>query len=218
MIIAALLIIGFVASVIAGIHKTMIDVKNKKSFSFAIFKFSGFLLMMLGLLGLLERLFISNSFGKHIPDNFEFPIERRATALLDANGKAYIPLESKSRIQVYDKNAKFQRGWHYETFGGKTKLWLIGDTVIRVATAREAKLFFYDTHGVLLKTEDYAPLSFSSFVEQSYVPFNYDTPLILLPFSTVLGNLGVVLLGMIMVNLADNIAKKFSKCVQANQK
>ncbi len=58
---------------------------------------------------------ITQGFG-FIGENFEWPIEYSEAVHRDRAGNYYVSHKSASRLQVYDKNKKFVKGWFYEHY------------------------------------------------------------------------------------------------------
>ncbi len=210
-IIPALILFVMLGSVLLRIRKLVTEIGKDRNPGLVVVGVLGLLMVVCGFLGFVGSSMLSSGLGKHLPGDLELPVERRAEALLDSRKNAYVPLEGKSRMQVYDGNGKFLRGWHYETFGGSAKLWLIGDTVIKVATARKQKLFFYSTRGELLESEDYLPLKYDAFAKPSFSTLERDTPLPLLPFATIAGSWMVGFLGMLLVGGSEYLQKSLRK-------
>jgi hypothetical protein len=115
------------------------------------FAFFGILLGAVGALGWL-------------PATFEWPIGKARNILIMADGKRVAANEAVDRIQIYDQNWKFLRGWFVNAYGGATKMGIKDGDKIEVLTARGNTRYVYDLNGSLLLKETYPRDQFGEFV------------------------------------------------------
>lgn len=94
---------------------------------------------------------------------WEWPVSSARGIIVMPDGKHVIPLKSAGRIQVYDPTWKFLRGWHVDAAGGTFILRLFDTDKVEVITARRAMRYVYDSGGVLLSEQTYAPQKYSDF-------------------------------------------------------
>ena len=74
-----------------------------------------------------------------------------------------VPHTPSGRVQVYDRNWKFVRGWHVDAGGGTFKLSASQADRVEAITARGQWHYVFDLSGKLLSKENYTPRSYSSF-------------------------------------------------------
>jgi len=102
-----------------------------------------------------------------LPPSFEWPVGRATGIVSLPDGTHIVPHTPSGRIQVYDRDWRFLRGWHVDAGGGTFKVNRIDPDRIEVVTARGQQRYVYTLDGNLLTTETYAPRSYSSFPESA---------------------------------------------------
>ncbi len=63
-----------------------------------------------------------------LPESFEWPVGKVQGALTGADGRVVVPHRPSGRIQIYDRNLVFQRGWFINAHGGTFRLSPVGRT------------------------------------------------------------------------------------------
>src|ERR1039457_4283315 len=71
-----------------------------------------------------------------LPDSFEWPVSYASGVISTKDRFFVVPHTPSSRVQVYDQNWKFVRGWHVDASGGTFKLISSDTNRIDVITAR----------------------------------------------------------------------------------
>jgi hypothetical protein len=98
---------------------------------------------------------VASAGGLDVLEPFEWPIGRTSKAVQTPSGIFVVPHEPSGRIQLYDGQRRFIRGWRIESGGGMFTLQAPTDDQIAVFTARGNRHFVYDLHGRLLTSTTY---------------------------------------------------------------
>ncbi|MBI1372441.1 MAG: hypothetical protein GC159_06730 [Phycisphaera sp.] len=121
--------------------------------------------MLLGGIGYFGSLSINNGSTDWLGDNVELPLGDLTDVEVDGDGHVYCALQGYHRVQVYDADGRFVRGWQVESQTGRFRMQL-GDTGhVEVATLRGDMLFVYDTNGKLLDARDGGHTAYFAFGE-----------------------------------------------------
>src|SRR5262249_29184513 len=123
-------------------------------------------------------------------------------AVVDPNGLIYCPSSPWGRIQLYDRDKRFIRGWPVQAFGGVFRLHIDAENHLEVATARRRMLYVFDREGRLLSTASYEPRSYSDFDHWRGIAVTLPTPFYLLPLTHPLFAWLVALAGMLTLKAA----------------
>lgn len=89
---------------------------------------------------------------KHIPSDFELPLGKLNSIAVDSDENVYLASENSRRVQVFDKNGKFIKGWFIEL--GRGNLGLNIDKNDNLEVYRGSNLYIYDSEGNYMKQED----------------------------------------------------------------
>ncbi len=112
-------------------------------------KILGGFLMMVGATGFFGAALASMGAFNWLPPSFEWPVGK-ATGVVSTEDHYYIvPHDPVSRIQVYDQNWKFVRGWSVSAGGGSLHVYITDTNHIHLL-ARRNKHLVYDLNGRLL--------------------------------------------------------------------
>lgn len=84
-----------------------------------------------------------------LPQSFEWPMGRPNGVITMRDGTHVVPHPPSGRVQIYDRDWRFVRGWHVER-GGDFTLEESGIDSFYVATARGSFLYLYRVSGDLL--------------------------------------------------------------------
>lgn len=101
-----------------------------------------------------------------LPGSFEWPVGNADGVVSMPDGTSVVPHTPSSRVQVYDQDWRFVRGWHVDAGGGTFKLLPAGDDRIDVITARGTWRYTYSLSGELIARVNYAPASYTSFPDR----------------------------------------------------
>lgn len=121
---------------------------------------------MLGLVGFLGSAASATGQLNWLPPSFEWPVGTVSNAVTTKDGLNIVPNVPSGRIQIYDADWKFLRGWPIEAGGGVFKLFLREEGRIHVATARGRRHLVYSLDGDLMSNSSCEPNSFNSFPDQ----------------------------------------------------
>jgi hypothetical protein len=122
----------------------------------------GGVLMAIGGLGFFGTALSASGGLRWLPSNFEWPVGFASGVLIMTDGKQVVPLTAAGRIQVYDSEWRFLRGWYVDAGAGIFKI-RPKDDKIEVITARGRMRYLYTIDGSLLSQDSYAPQSYADF-------------------------------------------------------
>jgi hypothetical protein len=88
-------------------------------------------------------------------ESSEWPLLGTEDAVENARGERFVPLVASARIQVYDREGKFVRGWSVPTAGGVFKLHVTKDDNLDVFAARGDRHLVFAADGTLLTDDHY---------------------------------------------------------------
>jgi hypothetical protein len=98
-----------------------------------------------------------------LPNSFEWPVGYTGGVISTGEGLHVVPHTPSGRIQVYDADWSFLRGWHVDADAGTFKLGAPGGGRIEVITARGQWQYVFDLDGRLISKSTYRPKSYDSF-------------------------------------------------------
>ncbi len=133
-----------------------------------------------------------------LPSSFEWPVGEAKGALKRADGFLVVPHIPSGRIQIYNGDLEFQRGWYVQASGGKFKLAPINHETFYVYTTRGNKTLVYDIYGSLLPSEKYEKGT-QSRLTKARVNVEIPTPLYLKVFVHPLASWIVAAVGMLLL-------------------
>ena len=117
--------------------------------------FIGSGLAVVGALGFFGSAFSSAGGLNWLPDSFEWPAGYVTGVATTPNGLFIVPLTPSGRIQVYDADWKFVRGWHLDAGGGTFKVRALAADRIEVFTARGQWHYVFDEQGRMISRQKY---------------------------------------------------------------
>jgi hypothetical protein len=112
------------------------------------------LLFLVGFLGFFAQ--CSLNAGAFLPANVEWPVRWAENAVPLQDGSFAVSLKAVSRVQIYDGQWRFVRGWQVPVFGKPFRLDEMLDGSIRVINRRQQSSF-YSEGGQLLEVKNLAP-------------------------------------------------------------
>lgn len=113
------------------------------------------LFLAVGALGFFGSALSSMGGLNWLPHSFEWPVGSVRGVVETRNHVFVVPHTPSGRIQLYDRNWKFIRGWHVDAGGGTFDVFISEPDSINVVTARGRRHYIYSLDGVLLSTERY---------------------------------------------------------------
>lgn len=117
-------------------------------------------------------------------DSWESPMGYVGGVVTDSAGRYIAPHSPTGRIQVYDRDRRFVRGWSADGGAKPLKLRVIEDDKIEVFTVRESQRLIFAPDGTLLERGTYgAEVLWDDLPSGPSQAMVFDTPWILWPFS-----------------------------------
>lgn len=86
------------------------------------------------------------------PSRSRFPLAWLGGISVSDSGTIYVSIQQYGRVQAYDKNGEFQRGWFVDSGGGLFDMWVDEGDLIHVRTVRTDKHLVFDPEGKLVKS------------------------------------------------------------------
>jgi hypothetical protein len=129
---------------------------------------AGGLLVVLGFVS-----FASNGAAGWLPSSIEWPIGLAGDVLTTPSGIRVVGHDAADRVQIYDANWCFLRGWPIDAHGGVFRIAILPDDQVEVITARGDTRFVFDLNGRELSrgpAPKRAPPSFEHISLGTYVP------------------------------------------------
>jgi hypothetical protein len=158
-----------------------------------LFGFAGFFVQMLSGEGIVK-----------LPMSYEWPAGYVTNVVATADNRYVVPIVPSGRVQLYDSNWHFLRGWNVDALGGDFKVAANSPGTVEVFTARGQHHYTFAENGELISssplTESYYSLPNSGRSEV------VSTPLLLWPLSNPFISVAVGTLGFLLLRLV----KKFS--------
>lgn len=111
--------------------------------------------LLYGYIGVFGQLAAGKGGLSFIPASFEWPVLRPETTGLDSKGNTVVGLVWSGRVQVYDDQGRFLRGWFVASSGKRFKLQVTPSDQIEVFTQRGRNWLTYNLQGVLLSKRTY---------------------------------------------------------------
>jgi hypothetical protein len=136
-------------------------------------------------------------------DKFEWPIFFTSGTVEDSLGQRYVPHTAAGRIQMYDREGKFLRGWFVDAGGRVFKLHVTEDDELEVFIARGDWHLVFAADGSLLREGPYAGESYDALPVGPYCEITLAVPWYLFPLTSpfvawLTGVAGMV--GMVLFN------------------
>jgi hypothetical protein len=125
----------------------------------------GGILLALGGLGFFGSAFSAGGGLNWLPASFEWPIGHASGVETTKDGTHVVLHMASGRIQIYDQNWKFVRGWHVKAGGGAFRIRLTDADQIEVVTARGRMRYHYNLDGALLSQEKVDSQNYPGFAD-----------------------------------------------------
>lgn len=111
--------------------------------------------------------FVQISKGRMISTSTDWPVGYSTEYARTSTGMYAVPHESVGRVQVYDAQKQFLRGWNIDANGGAISVAVTPQDQIEVRTARTRNLLLFAIDGSLVAS---APLDPSARLINSHAP------------------------------------------------
>ncbi len=115
-------------------------------------KLSACALLLLGCVGWFGGALTSLLKPAWISSETQLPLGDLESVALDSQGRIYCGLAFYSRIQVYDEQGRFLRGWWVDGGGGMLRLHMAEGDRLEVEAARKNRVFTFDLNGSLIES------------------------------------------------------------------
>jgi len=139
------------------------------------------------------------------PSSYEWPAGYVKDVVVAADGKYIVPLIPSGRVQIYDAQWHFIRGWHVDAEGGDFRVESSPSATVEVFTARGEHHYSFSEDGHLISA-GILPGSYSSVPNgQSIV---VPTSPLLWVFSSPFLSWGVALIGFVGIAIMKKISHK----------
>jgi len=158
----------------------------------------GAMVMAYGMFGWCAALLSVGGAFDRLPPTFEYPIWRTSGAVTLVDGTHVVPHTPSGRIQVYDRDWHYVRGWRVPSGGGDFRLLESTKDRIEVFIERGDGRATYDLAGTLLGLEwETARPSEKRLPGRVTVP----TPFMLRPFSSMFFSWSIAIAGGIILSI-----------------
>ncbi len=142
-------------------HFRVITIREKALY------WAGLILLIIGMAGffILNTGLVNSPGTKNLfkfPESFEFPVGYTRNYAVDQDGRIFCALDIYNRIQMYDKNKKFIRGWDVDSSRNNNSIYIQHQGKIELYTDVENKHYTFNTHGQLLTTQQFQDSEFHS--------------------------------------------------------
>ena len=97
--------------------------------------------------------------------SFEWPVGYVSGVVTTPAGIHIVPHTPSGRVQLYDSEWRFIKGWHVDAGGGTFKVLPVNEETVEVVTARGQQQYAFDLGGRLLSSGSYSPSSYSDFAD-----------------------------------------------------
>lgn len=163
--------------------------------------------LMVGALGFFGAALSASGALNWLPESFEWPAGYASGVVATKDNFFVVPHTPSGRVQVYDGDWKFLRGWHVDAGAGTFTLRTSQTNRVEVITARGQWHYVFDLSGKLLSKETYTPASYSSFSNegQSHV---VPTAPWLWVFSSPLYSWLSAMVGMVLLIVTEKLSRK----------
>lgn len=142
---------GISMLMIAGLQMFAKPKRNISS-SKRILQWLGGSLMLLGIVGFLSGFFAALGLLNWIPQSVELPLGPIEGIAVDGKNQVYVANSFLDRVQIYDPNGGFVRGWFFDASGGSYRFRVNDLQQVEIAATRKRTLDTYDEFGSRLST------------------------------------------------------------------
>lgn len=134
----------------------------------------------------------------------EWPVGFARNVLTTQSGVHVVPHEPSGRIQIYDAQWRFIRGWNIDAGGGAFKIIPLPDDRIEAVTARGSHRFTYTIDGTLISDSQYSGNLYGTIPDQGISVYVRTFPL-LWPLAHPLAAFALIPLGLLVLAISGQI-------------
>ncbi len=120
-------------------------------------KGASYLLLLIGAAGFVAPSVLASG-AIVLPSFYELPAGNVIGAVTGVDGKHIVPLVPSGRVQIYDSQWHFIRGWNVDASQGYFNVRCSPDGIIEVFTARNRRHYSFTQDGRLISSESYSGL------------------------------------------------------------
>jgi hypothetical protein len=91
-----------------------------------------------------------------LPNSFEWPAGSVCGVRTNARGEHVVPLVPSGRVQLYDPNWRFLRGWHVNANGGEFEVECLENDQIGVYAGRGMRHYVFTENGEVVSSANYS--------------------------------------------------------------
>jgi hypothetical protein len=197
-----LMILAFVVSGASALRAGRGESRSRR-----ILRVGAVLCLVYGALAFFAQVLCAMGGLSFLPPSFEWPLATVSGVVRDSQGDYIAPHPPSGRVQVYDRDKRFLRGWTVDAGGGTFKLSMTEDDLIEVFTARGARHYVFRLDGTLVRRSTYPPKSYSSLGRSAQATVSFPTCIMLLPFSHPFAGWALGALGMVGLIVLDKTKK-----------
>jgi hypothetical protein len=143
-----------------------------------------------------------------LPPSFEWPVGHANGVVTTADGLHVVPLDAPGRVQVYDANWRFLRGWAVDTGGKPFKLQISPDRHIEVFGTRTHEV--YTLQGALVRSEPFPDTADAYNAIPNGASCAVPTPIWLWVFAGPFASWATALVGLLLLVLTQRLAKPYN--------
>jgi len=140
-----------------------------------------------------------------LPDSFEWPVFFADGVITTGDGFFVVPHNPSGRVQIYDSQWNFIRGWYVTA--GTFKLMAFRDSRFAVIASRSEMRFVFNTDGKLISKTSYTPARYDSFPVQGSAFFVPTRPWLIFLCSPFIAWV-ITFAGMSILVVMDQAAKR----------
>lgn len=164
--------------------------------------------VLLGFGGFFAQGFSAEGIVK-LPRSYEWPAGYASNVITTAKGEYLVPVVAAGRVQLYNADWHFVRGWNVDALGGDFKVAANSSDTIGVFTARGKHHYTFNENGDLISSVQFSE-SFDSFPDTGRSVVVH-TPLLLWPFSNPFISVAVGTVGFLGLALVKKLRSKAPK-------
>jgi hypothetical protein len=157
--------------------------------------FGGFFAQMMSAEGIIK-----------LPKSYEWPAGYVSNVITTADGTYVVPIVPSGRVQLYDLNWHFLRGWNVNALGGDFKVESKSPDAIEVFTARGQSHYTFNENGDLVSSGKLSESYYS--LPNAGRSLVVSTALLLWPFSSPFISVVVGTLGFLGIAMMKKLAAR----------